>query len=269
MSQSTLAAVISAVVGLTAAWAITVPLFRYKELRPMTPRSVAGESHMVIRAAYRHAGCPRCHHVNSTFGWPPAISWLRGCGVCHLPVPGVLVALQVGLPVALVLNALRFADVEGTGAYVAVLVAYGCFAVLAAAVAVVDARIWLIPWWMPWLGSAVGLVTLAIAALALDEPGRILRAVVSAAAVFVLFYLLFVLAPGKLGFGDVRLVVPIGLFTGFYDPLLVLWALIIGSVLGVVVGLLSTLRGRGGHFAFGPALVGGALLAIWLAPRLL
>ena len=122
---------------------------------------------------------------------------------------------------------------------------------------------------MPWVGAGVGLVLLGLAAGVLGEPERLLWAVGSAAAAFALFFVLFTAAPGKLGFGDVRLVVLIGLFAGFIDPLLVLWSLILGSILGVVVGVVSAARGRGSHFAFGPALTAGALLAIWFSEVLL
>ena len=61
--------VLSAVIGIVAGWQLTVPVHRYKELRPLTPRDVAAEVGTadqpppVIRAEYRQARCPHCHHV--------------------------------------------------------------------------------------------------------------------------------------------------------------------------------------------------------------
>ncbi len=268
MSATAVGVVAGILAGLATGWAVAVPLHRYKELRPLTPRTVASESHLAIRAVYRHAACPRCHHHSSAREWTPVVSWFRGCPVCSLRAPATLIACQTALPLALGLNALSFSRVEDPWSYGALLVAYGSFVVLAVAVAVVDARVWLIPWWMPWASSVVGLVLLGAAAMVLGEPERIVWAVASGCAVLALFFVLFLAAPGKLGFGDVRLVAPIGLFTGFIDPLLALWALIIGSLIGVVVGVLAAVRGRGGHFAFGPALAGGALVAIWLSESL-
>jgi len=264
-----IAVAVAAVVGVVISGFVAVPLHRFKELRPLTPRNVAAESGVTIRAVYRHARCPRCHHDNSARDWPPVISWFRGCPVCALPAPRTLVLVQLGLPLALAITAAVFDRVQDPAAYVTVVVAYGWFCLVATAVSVVDARVWLIPWWMPWVGAGVGLVLLGLAAGVLGEPERLLWAVGSAAAAFALFFVLFTAAPGKLGFGDVRLVVLIGLFAGFIDPLLVLWSLILGSILGVVVGVVSAARGRGSHFAFGPALTAGALLAIWFSEVLL
>ncbi|MFN7150448.1 MAG: hypothetical protein ACK4V6_13325, partial [Microthrixaceae bacterium] len=60
--------VLTAVVGLLIAWALTVPLHRYKELRPMTPRDVGAEVGTEsgpapnITAADPPPRIPRCHH---------------------------------------------------------------------------------------------------------------------------------------------------------------------------------------------------------------
>ena len=60
---------IVATAGTLIGWAITVPVHRYKELRPLTPRDVATEvgtpenPGAVIRASYRQARCGDCHHV--------------------------------------------------------------------------------------------------------------------------------------------------------------------------------------------------------------
>lgn len=246
--MSTLAA---AVAGCVVAWLITVPLCRYKELRPMTPRDVSSEEGLVIRAVLGHARYPNTTTDLTALDVIPLWSWRK--------VPAVVIALQVGLPTAMALTAATVAP-----APVSVVVAYCWFCVLAAAVAVVDARIWLIPWWMPWVGAAVGAVLLALAAADLGELERLVWAAGSGAGAIGVFFLLFLAAPGRLGFGDVRLALPIGMFAGFVNPLLVLWAFLLGSLLGVLVGIGAMASGHSRHFAFGPPLALGALIAIWL-----
>ncbi len=245
---------VAAATGLVVAWLITVPLCRYKELRPKTPRDVGSEEGIVIRAVLGHARYPGTSTDITALEVIPIRSWRE--------VPSVVIALQVGLPASMALTAITFTPVS-------VVVAYCWFCVLAAAVAVVDARIWLIPWWMPWVGAAVGAVLLTIAAIDLGDPQRLVWAAVCGAAAIGAFFVLFLAAPGRLGFGDVRLALPIGMFAGFVNPLLVLWAFLLGSLLGVLVGVVSMASGRSRHFAFGPPLAIGALIAVWLQERLL
>lgn len=251
-----------AAMGVLLAWAITVPLYRYKELRPLSRRDVSDEDGLVIRAVVRHARHPRSTVDAGPLDVIPVVSWVFPGLRTGRRVPPSVITFQMGLPVAMALTAQTFGSIT-------LIVAYCWFALLAAAVALVDARIWLIPWWMPWVGTAVGAVLLSVAAFDLGQPERILWAAGSGAAAFVLFFVLFLAAPGKLGFGDVRLALPIGAFAGFVSPLLVLWALMLGSLLGVLLGVVSLLTGRGRHFAFGPPLTAGALVSIWLSPSLL
>jgi leader peptidase (prepilin peptidase)/N-methyltransferase len=255
-------AVLAALVGLASAWAMTVPLYRFKEWRPKTPRDVSNEAGIDIRAVQRHARCPACRREQSAADVAPVRSWVRGCPTCGRRVPTTLILLQVGLPVAAAITAVVFDSVWVTVPYI-------WFAVVVAAVSVVDARIWLIPWWIPWVGSAVGAALMVAGSLALGEPAALRGSVIGALGAFGLFFVLWFVAPGRLGFGDVRLAFMIGLFLGWVSPLLAVWGLLLGSAVGVVVGVWSMVAKRGGHFAFGPALTIGAMLAVWLHPYLL
>lgn len=67
-------------------------------------------------------------------------------------------------------------------------------------------------------------------------------------------------APVSMGFGDVKAAVVLGAALGTIDPLLALLALTIASLLGVTVGFARRHR----SIAFGPALVGGAVVALVL-----
>lgn len=251
---------LAAAAGGLIAWLITVPLFRYKEFRPLSRRDVSSEEDLVIRAVPGHARYPGTTKDLTATDVVPVWSWF----VPDRRVPPLVVALHVGLPLAMALTARTFESEPIT-----VVVAYCWFCVLAGAVAVIDARIWLIPWWMPWIGSAVGAVLLTAAAVDLGRLDRVVWAAASGAGSIAVFFALFLAAPGRLGFGDVRLALPIGMFAGFVDPLLVLWAFLLGSLLGVLIGVVSIASKRGRHFAFGPPLAAGALVALWLSPQLL
>lgn len=257
-----IAHVLVALSGLVAAWAITVPLHRFKELRPLTPRDVAAEVGTpddpgpVIRASYRHARCTGCRRV---LGWrdvAPVLSWVRGCPHCGTPLPGTVPLVQVALPAAMVLTVARL-----DGAWVAL--PYLWLVVVLAAISIIDLRIWLIPWWMPWVGAGVGLGLLAAASLASGDHRRLLWAAAGGVGAFVLFFVLWIAAPAKLGFGDVRLALLLGMFTAWIHPALPVYGLLFGSVLGLVGGGLAVLARRDSRFPFGPALALGALAAVW------
>lgn len=114
----------------------------------------------------------------------------------------------------------------------------------------------------------VGAVLLAVP----GDWGALGRALLAAAVAGAGAFLLALLAPhGGLGFGDVKLMPGLGLFLGWLG-----WGvLVVGVVLGVffgavvAVGLLSARRaGRRDHFAYGPWLILGALVAVVAGPHL-
>lgn len=258
----------TAALGVAAGWALTVPVHRYKELRPLTPRDVAAEGGdgerppPVIRAEYRHARCPTCHHAYRGGDVAPLLSWFRGCPGCARRLPATVILLQVGVPLAMVLTVGLL-----NGSWVAL--PYLWLVVVLAAVAVIDLRIWLIPWWMPWVGAAVGLVLIAAVSVALGDPDAIVSALIGGAGTFLFFFVLWFVAPTKLGFGDVRLALLLGLFLGWLHPLYPVYGLLFGSLLGLLMGVVALLTDRGSRFPFGPALALGALAAVWLHTPLL
>lgn len=266
--MTSLLPVAAAVLGLVVGWAITVPVHRYKELRPMTPRDLATEAGgsgappPVIRAEYRHARCPDCHHTYEPADVVPVASWARGCPGCGARLPMTVPLVQVGVPLAMAVTVSVWSNPW-------VAVPFLWLVTVLAAVAVIDLRIWLIPWWMPWAGAGVGLALIAAVSVALGEPGAVVRAVLGGVATFLVFGVLWFVAPGKLGFGDVRLAFLLGLFLAWVDPVLPLYGILIGSILGLVTGLGALLARRGRGFPFGPALALGAMAAVWLHQPLL
>lgn len=152
---------------------------------------------------------------------------------------------------------------------IALMIPFVWLTIVFGAISIVDVRIWLIPYWLPWVASAIGLVLVTVVSLYLGQPGAIVRAAVSGVATFAVFFVLWIVAPGKLGFSDVRLALVIGLFLGWLSPVLPIYGILFGSVIAVVIGAVSIASGRGDRFAFGPALSAGALAAVWLAAPIL
>ena len=73
-----------------------------------------------------------------------------------------------------------------------------------------------------------------------------------------------------MGIGDVKLAMLLGLWIGFLDPVLVLYALVAACVLGVVVGVVVLLARRASQpYPFGPWLAIGAVAVILASERIL
>jgi len=65
--------------------------------------------------------------------------------------------------------------------------------------------------------------------------------------------------PGSFGFGDVRFAAPLGLVLGSLGPWAAPVGLYLGFVVGAAVGLVLKSRGQHEGFAFGPAMLAGAI----------
>ena len=268
------------VVGLLAAWAVTLPVLRVKDLRPKAARDAGaqleGEHAVVVQAVLRHARCGACRHDCTHRDVAPVVGWRRRCPSCGAAQANYALPLQLATALASVVTVVTFPNL-----WAAVPLLW--LGVVLAAVAVVDARSWVIPKGLIWTGAAVGLVLITVSSIGVGEPQLVLGALGGAVGAFALFFVLALVGP--MGFSDVRLSALLGLYLGWVGgsyggvgaARMVLYGLLAGSLVGVVWGLVSRVRagrrsaGRsvlGHHFAYGPALGIGALVVLW-AHRLL
>ena len=136
--------------------------------------------------------------------------------------------------------------------------------VIASCAAVVDMRIGRLP---NRLVGLTGVPTLAVVGAALDN-GRGLEAVSSVTLGAVAFagpmFVVHLVSPSAIGFGDVKLAAALGAALGLIEPGLGLLALCIASAVTAIAGLL----GRHKTLAFGPGLVTGAVVALLIAAHL-
>ena len=118
--------------------------------------------------------------------------------------------------------------------------------------------------WLPLdLTRAVWVLALGATAVATFLGGGDLglRSVVGAGSAALLYLLLWRLSRGGLGFGDVRLAPVLGAAAAAAGWPTLFAALLLGSLAGAVVGIVLTLRGRPGAFAYAPSMLFGAFLA--------
>ncbi len=114
---------------------------------------------------------------------------------------------------------------------------------------------------------AAAAVLLAVAAPLPGAGGSWPRALLGGLALGVCYFTLFLINPNGMGFGDVKLALPLGVALGWYGwPVLFVGAFA-GFLLGALYGIgLILLRraGRKSAIPFGPFMITGALVGILL-----
>ncbi len=178
-------------------------------------------------------------------------------------------AVQVLTPVAFVLAGLRW------GAS-AVLVPFLLLAAVLVVVSMIDLEHFRIPDRIVFPALAMSAALIIFVSLIEGFDVVFVRnAFIGSIAYFTLLLVPHLIYPRGMGFGDVKLALLMGLFLGWIypDPFqvlgLVMWALVLGSGLGVLAGVgFALLRGRRAEFPFGPALALGCLLAIQFSDAL-
>jgi leader peptidase (prepilin peptidase)/N-methyltransferase len=224
------------------------------------------------------SACPICGHPIRGIDNVPVLSWLvlRGrCRDCSAPISRryPLVELATALFFAgvgwSVLSRLPGADAVGGLSVIPVILTLLAFLYLAAvsvALALIDLDTHRLPNKIVLPAYIVGGALLGAAALVAGEYPRLIGAGVGLAAMWLAYFLMAVLYPGGMGFGDVKLAGVLGFFLGWlgWGPLIVgsFSAFLIGGLFAVV--LLATRRvTRKGGIPFGPWMLVGAWLGIF------
>jgi len=178
-------------------------------------------------------------------------------------------AVRILTPVAFAVMAWRW---EAT----TVLVPFLFLAAVLVVVSLIDLEHYRIPDRIvfPALGISAGLIAF-VSILEGFDPVFLRNAVIGSVAYFTLLLVPHLIYPKGMGFGDVKLALLMGLYLGwiYADPFrsiaLIMWALVLGSLLGVLAGVgFALIRGRRAEFPFGPALALGCLLAITFSDAL-
>ncbi|MEX5258791.1 A24 family peptidase [Kocuria sp. CPCC 205263] len=143
--------------------------------------------------------------------------------------------------------------------------AYFFFVAFAVVLTVIDLRHHLLPNAVVLPALGVGFVLLGVAATGENAWGALLRAVLGAPVLFVLYLALALISPAGLGMGDVKLAAVLGLFLGYQGWVALLVGALLASIFGAIVGLVMLTSRRGGlrsDIPFGPSMLTGALVAV-------
>lgn len=211
--------------------------------------------------------CPDCETAIPLGDQVPVLSFvaLRArCRSCREPIPLAYPLVEVANAVLWVAAGLRFGV---TWALVPFLLLFSTLL----AQSVIDLELYrlLDRITFPVLGASVALVA-AVSAIEGDI-GAIGPALLGAAGYFTFLLVPALIYPRGMGLGDVKLAALMGLYLGWIHPVLCLFALMIGCVLGVVAGVVifAARRGRSAEFPFGPWLALGCILAVLFSDGLL
>lgn len=249
MGDLTAATIAATLLGLVVGSFLNVVVWR-------VPR---GES--VVRPP---SACPACGHPVRPRDNVPVLSWLllRGrCRDCGAPISPRYLVVEATTGVLFALVVLRF------GVAWEVL-AYAYLAAVGLALALIDLDVHRLPDAIVLPSYPVMAALLGVASLA---PGTgtgaaaLLRAAIGGVALFALYFLLMVIKPGGMGFGDVKLAGILGAALAWLG-----WgSWVIGAfaafVLGGVfsLGLLAARRaGRRTAIPFGPWMLVGAAVGV-------
>lgn len=149
---------------------------------------------------------------------------------------------------------------------IAVLPGWSVLSTIGVLLAAIDAR----TTWLPLPLTRIGWVAMALALIAAGLLGGgpvLLRGVAGFALAGALFGLVWLVSRGGFGFGDVRYAPLVGAAAASVSWALLAWALVLGSLVGAVVGLVRLAAGRRAAFAYAPSLLIGGYLAVaaaWL-----
>jgi leader peptidase (prepilin peptidase) / N-methyltransferase len=211
--------------------------------------------------------CPQCGHEIRGRDNVPVVSWLllharcRDCGA-HVSARYPLVELATAVLFGLL--AWHF------GLHV-VLIAFLYLGAVAIALAAIDIDLHKLPDALTLPSYPVAAVLLTAGALAAHEPFDLVRTAIGGVALFAFYAVLWFVYPRGMGLGDVKLAGVLGMYLGYLGWGTLAVGAFLGFALGAVVGVSLMATGRAtrkSKIPFGPFMLSGALVAVFVGARL-
>ncbi len=206
--------------------------------------------------------CPSCDSPIAPHDNIPLASWLVLGGKCRHCDAGIswrypFVELVTGVLFAAI--GARFAD---SWALPAFLLLTGALVALSA----IDLEHYILPNRIIYPVGFASVALLALAATVEHDWSRFGRSLAAAGVAWTFFFIVHVISPRGMGFGDVRLSFILGLYLGWLGWGELLAGLFAGFVFGAVAGIavmaIVGMQGRKYHIPFGPFLAAGTMTII-------
>jgi leader peptidase (prepilin peptidase)/N-methyltransferase len=201
--------------------------------------------------------CPACDAKIANRDNVPVISWLLLRGRCR----SCRTAISARYPFVEILTAVLFAAVGARFAHSWALPAYLVLTGALIALSAIDLEHYILPNRVLYPADAAMIVLLAAASAGEHDWGAFVRAAIAGAIAFAVFFVIHIVSPKGMGFGDVRLSFLLGLGLGWLGWGEVAGGLFAGFLYGAVVGvalIAVRVRGRKQQIPFGPFLAAGA-----------
>jgi leader peptidase (prepilin peptidase)/N-methyltransferase len=225
------------------------------------------------------SACPGCGSGIKAYDNVPVLSWLalRGkCRSCREPISVRYPLVEAGVAVffgavgvwwwGVSMQQQAASSTSDIIASLLVLVAFLWLAGVSVSLALIDIDTHKLPNAIVLPSYLVGGALLAAAGILNGDLDSLIRAGVGMAALWVAYFLMAMLYPGGMGFGDVKLAGVLGLYLGFvgWDALLIgaFAAFFFGGLFAIVLVLLKKVNRKSG-IPFGPWMLVGAWTGIF------
>lgn len=228
---------------------------------------------MDLSIVHGRSMCPNCHHTLAAKDLVPVISWvsLRGkCRYCHKPIAWQYPLVELTTMILFIV--LYAMNGTTTGIYGWLTLSLWLIAtILLVALSVYDIRWRLLPTRLVYSVVGIGVLVVVVHWLASHSVSLLWEPAVAAALLYALFRGLYEVSKGAwLGYGDVRLVVALGLLAG--TPLRAFMVLFFASLIGTCLalpGLFMKRMSMTAQIPFGPYLIAGLFVVqLWGASLL-
>jgi leader peptidase (prepilin peptidase) / N-methyltransferase len=212
--------------------------------------------------------CPQCERPIRPIDNIPLFSWvlLRGqCRHCGTRIAVRYPLVELATAGLFVGAALRFGLDWALPGYL-------LFFAALLAISVIDLEHYIVPNRIIWPTGLASIPLLVLAAAAGHQWGALRSAAIGGAAAWAFLFIVHMINPRGMGFGDVRLAAVIGLYLGWLGVLHVALGLFLaflgGSLVGVALILIRR-KGMKSALPFGPFLAAGAAVAVFAGHPLL
>jgi leader peptidase (prepilin peptidase)/N-methyltransferase len=206
--------------------------------------------------------CPSCDTQIAERDNVPVLSWLLLRGRCRTCGTGI----SVRYPLIELLTGVLFAAVGARFYDSWALPAYLVLTAGLVTLSAIDLEHYLLPNRIVYPLGFAGAALLAFASALEGDWSAYGRALAAAAAAFAFFFVVHVVSPRGMGFGDVRLSFVLGMYLGWLGWGEMLAGLFLGFVYGAVAGIVVMIvvgsKGRKYHIPFGPFLAAGAMTIV-------
>ena len=223
-------------------------------------RVPAGES--VVKPRSR---CPKCGTQITSMDNIPVLSWfiLQGkCRTCGVHISARYPLIELG-------TAGLFGCVGFWLGPAWDLSAFLYLAAIGIALTMIDLDTRRLPNAIVLPSYGVALALLGVAGVADDRLFDLGRACAGGVIAFGIYFLLALIYPAGMGFGDVKLAGVLGLYLGWVGWPSLAVGIFASFLIGAVVGLALIAAGRGGRktaVPFGPFMVVGTFIGLWAGP---